>query len=202
MCIRDSVSGVKGAKVIDASSQTVIPGLIDAGGTAGTRAEALVPGFGAGQGSSGAGKTADFRLADSIDPRDPSLMELVRAGITTVLITPPSAGQVSALKLAAADPAKALFRPYAAQFFTKSSSKTLKSAKAYHDSWIQFDKKKEAAAAIPPATPKCTTASILEELFDRKAIPSLNIARINAPSIPVNANAMAFVGSQPESLTS
>ena len=141
------VSGVKGAKVIDASSQTVIPGLIDAGGMAGTRAEALVPGFGAGQGSSGAGKTADFRLADSIDPRDPSLMELVRAGITTVLITPPSAGQVSALKLAAADPAKALIRPYAAQYFTKSSSKTLKSAKAYHDSWIQFDKKKEAAAA-------------------------------------------------------
>lgn len=138
-------AGEKGAKIIDASTRTVIPGLIDAGGTAGTRAESLVPGFRAGQGSSGAGKAADFRLADSIDPRDPALMELVRAGITTVLITPPSAGQVSALKLAAGNPDKALIKPYAAQYFTKSSAKTLKSAKTYHDSWIQFDKKKEAA---------------------------------------------------------
>ena len=72
-------------------------------------------------------------------------MELVKAGITTVLITPPGAGQVSALKLAAADPAEAVLKPYAAQYFTKSSSNTLKTAKSYHDSWVKFEQKKEAA---------------------------------------------------------
>ena len=138
-------TGEKAARVIDASSQTVIHGLIDAGGTAGTRAESLVPSLRVGKGSSGAGKAAGFRLVDSIDPGDPALMELVKAGITTVLITPPGAGQVSALKLAAADPAEAVLKPYAAQYFTKSSSKTLKTAKSYHDSWVKFEQKKEAA---------------------------------------------------------
>jgi len=65
-------------EVIDASACTVIPGLIDAGGTAGLRAEALAPGFGARGGESGAAAGATLRLVESIDPRDPSLLDLLR----------------------------------------------------------------------------------------------------------------------------
>ena len=177
----------KAVRVIDASSQTVIPGLIDAGGTAGSRAESLVPGFDAAPGSAGAGKAADFRLVDSIDPRDPALMELVRAGITTALIAPPVAGQVSALKLAANDPAAAVIKPYAAQYFSKSSSKTLKAAKAYHDSWVAFEKKKEAAekkgAEFKDKAPKLKEAYEPYRALFTGAVPAL-VEAPNAASVP------------------
>lgn len=175
------------ARVIDASAQTVIPGLIDAGGTAGVRAEALAPSFGATQGSSGSGKSADFRLVDSIDRRDPALMELVRAGITTALITPPTAGQVSALKLAASDPSKAVIRPYAAQYFSKSSSKTLKTAKAYHDSWVKFEQKKQAAEKkgeeFKDKAPKLQDAYEPYRALFKGEVPAL-VEASNAASVP------------------
>ena len=177
----------KAARVIDASSQTVIPGLIDAGGTAGARAESLAPGFDAAPGSAGAGKAADFRLVDSIDPRDPALMELVRAGITTALIAPPSAGQVSALKLAARDPAAAVIKPYAAQYFSRSSSKTLKTAKAYHDSWVAFEKKKAAAekkgAEFKDKAPKLQAAYEPYRALFKGDVPAL-VEASNAASVP------------------
>ncbi|MCH2363732.1 MAG: amidohydrolase family protein, partial [Planctomycetes bacterium] len=135
----------------------------------------------------GAGKAADFRLVDSIYPRDPALMELVRAGITTALIAPPAAGQVSALKLAANDPAAAVIKPYAAQYFSKSSSKTLKAAKAYHDSWVAFEKKKEAAekkgAEFKDKAPKLTEAYEPYRALFTGAVPAL-VEAPNAASVP------------------
>jgi imidazolonepropionase-like amidohydrolase len=139
----------KAAKVIDASGFTIVPGMIDAGGTAGLRAENLTPGYGARSGSSGAASSAALRLVDSIDPTDPSLDVLIRAGITTAIIMPPSgrdvSGQVSVLKLRAADPTKAVIEPYAALHFGGVSSRTLKSAKAYHDSWKKWEAKRDKA---------------------------------------------------------
>jgi len=139
----------KAAKVIDASGLTIVPGMIDSGGTAGLRAEDLSPGHGARAGSSGATSSASLRLVDSIDPQDPSLSVLIRAGITTAVITPPPgrdvSGQVSVLKLGAADPDRAVIEPFAALHFGGVSSRTLKSAKAYHDSWKKWEAKRDEA---------------------------------------------------------
>jgi imidazolonepropionase-like amidohydrolase len=146
------LEGIDRAKrVIDASACTVVPGLIDASGTAGLRAETLSPGFGAAAGTAGAAANAALRLAESIDPREPSLRELVRAGITTAVIAPPPAGevsgQVSVLKLAAVEPARALVKPYAALAFGSASSRVLKAAKAYHDAWAKWEEKRDEAKA-------------------------------------------------------
>ena len=139
----------KAKKVIDAVGSTVIPGLIDAGSPAGLRAAQHAPSFSVGDGGWGASSSAALRLADSIDPRDPSLRPLVRAGFTTAMITPNRgrdvSGQISAFKLAAKDTSKAIVKPYAALHFGALSSRTLKSAKDYHDSWEKWEDKRDAA---------------------------------------------------------
>ncbi|MEM7230863.1 MAG: amidohydrolase family protein [Planctomycetota bacterium] len=167
-------------KVVDASALTVMPGLIDAGSTVGTHVEQLNTPFRASSGTAGGSGASTFRLADSVNPNDPAFADLLRAGVTTVLIAPevsrsrsrgaPSGtvingrfipfsaprssssgsaikGQISALKLAARDPSKAVFRKYAAMLFGSTSTSTVKKAKAYHDGWEKFEKAKKAAEA-------------------------------------------------------
>jgi len=141
----------KVARAIDATSWTVVPGWIDAGGTAGLRVDDLSPGFGARVGEGGASSSATLRLVDSIDPRDPSLRDLVRAGFTTAIIAPPPgrdvSGQVSALKLAAANPAAAVISSYAALAFGGVSGRTLKSAKDYDDAIKKWEAARDEAKA-------------------------------------------------------
>ena len=173
------------ARVVDATGTTVIPGLIDAGGTAGLRAEQLSPGFGAAPGASGAARGSKLRLVDSIDPDDPALFELVRAGITTAVIVPPptrgASGQVAVLKLRAADPKKAVLEDYAAMYFGGASSRTLKQAKEYHEAWTKYEaakakfdakpgKKDASKAPKPPSVSE--TQNAYRPLF-RRDVPAL-----------------------------
>lgn len=135
------------ARVIDARQRTVVPGLIDCGSSVGTHAESLLPPASVGSGGSGGRGAATFRLADSVDPEDPALRDLLQSGITTVLIAPESggtvSGQISALKVAARDPEKAFLRRYAAMLFGGTSSTLLKKAKAYHDAWKKYEESQE-----------------------------------------------------------
>ena len=138
------------ARVVDAQDRTVVPGFIDCGSTAGTHADSLAPTGVVGSGGSGGKGGATFRLAQSVDPEDPALREMARAGITCVLISPEGGaavrGQISALKVAAADPKKAVLKEYAAMLFGATSTSLLKKAKAYHDDWKKYEVSKKQAA--------------------------------------------------------
>lgn len=82
-----------GMPVIDASRQTVVPGLIDAHSHLGLHADAdpvsLTPP--APTTGTASGRT---KLLDGLEPNDPAFGEALRAGVTTVLLAPPAAGQV------------------------------------------------------------------------------------------------------------
>ncbi len=143
-----------GASVIDATAEVVVPGFIDAGTAAGARAEALAVQAAAQAGSSGAGGRSTFRLADAIDPRDPALRDLVRAGITTVLITPepssPIAGQVTAWKLSWKARDEVTIKAYAGLVLRNDvQPQELKKAKEYHERWKTYESKTPREGEAP-----------------------------------------------------
>ncbi|MFP4497993.1 MAG: amidohydrolase [Vulcanimicrobiota bacterium] len=99
--IGQNVSIPEGFETIDATKNQVLPGMIDAH----THLGVMVDGVGQ-EGSDGNEMSNPFtphlRALDAIDPFDPTFNEVLRVGITTVMIMPGSAntigGQCSVLK--------------------------------------------------------------------------------------------------------
>lgn len=139
------------AIVVDASNEVIVPGFIDSGTSVGARAEVLVAEAAALSGAAGGGGRSTFRLADAIEPRDPSLMEPLRRGITTVAILPdpsvPIAGQVTVWKLKGGSREEATIRSFAGLVIrTDVQAQELKKAKEYHERWKAYELKPQGDA--------------------------------------------------------
>lgn len=140
-----------GAKILDASREVVVPGFIDCGTSAGARAESLVVEGAAGSGSLGGAGRATFRLADAVDPRDPTFAELRGQGITTIALAPepiaPVSGQVSVWKLNGGTREEATLRSFAGLLLrTDLPPQELKKAREYHDRWKAYEAKPQGEA--------------------------------------------------------
>jgi len=137
------------AKILDASAEVVVPGFIDAATSVGAHAETLALQMTAKAGSLGGVGRSTFRLADAIDSRDPNMLELLRAGITTVLLSPepvtPVAGQIAAWKLSRKSREEVELKPYAALLLRSNVPTTLlNKAKKYHEGWKAYEAKSPA----------------------------------------------------------
>lgn len=157
------------ARVIDAREEVIVPGFIDTGTSAGTRVEARVLEALATSGASGASGRSTLRLADAIDPGDPSLLEIVRNGITTVAVTPePTAavsGQVSVWKLSGGSREEVTLRVFAGLLLRPDlPPPELKRAKEYHDRWTAYEAKSEGEAPE-----KRDELEPFRKLFEKKA---------------------------------
>lgn len=95
------VSIPENCKIIDAGGNSIFPGMIDAHTHLGVIQEGLRA-MGLDHNEKSDPITPQLRVIDAIDPFDPAFDEVMKAGITTVLITPGSAnpigGQCSVVK--------------------------------------------------------------------------------------------------------
>lgn len=137
------------ATIIDASTEVIVPGFIDAATSVGTHAETLALQTVAQAGSLGGVGRSTFRLADAIDPRDPTMLELLRAGITTVLLSPEPvtsvAGQITAWKLSRKSREEVELKSYAALLLRSNvSTAVLSKARSYHKKWKAYEGKSPA----------------------------------------------------------
>ena len=83
-----------GARVIDASNGVLIPGLIDAHSHLGLHAESEPAPLVSASPTSGSA-SARTRLLNAVTPGDSAYRDALRGGVTTVLLSPPTAGTVS-----------------------------------------------------------------------------------------------------------
>jgi imidazolonepropionase-like amidohydrolase len=82
-----------GAHVIDASNSVVMPGMLDAHTHLGLHAEADPASLDAPSATSGSA-TGRTNLLNALTPGDPSFRDALASGVTSVLIAPPTGGQV------------------------------------------------------------------------------------------------------------
>jgi imidazolonepropionase-like amidohydrolase len=138
----------RGVRVIDASRYTVVPGFIDCASSIGARAETLARQRAAGSGAAGGAGRSTYRLADAIDPRAPEIADLLRSGITTVILSPepipePAAGimgQLTAWKLSGGERRAVTVKDYAALLVGANLKEAeLKKIKKHHDDWKAWE---------------------------------------------------------------
>jgi imidazolonepropionase-like amidohydrolase len=167
-------------RVIDASGEVVIPGMIDAGSRVGVHADVLLPPLaGETRGAGAGGGRSTYRLADAIDPTDPAISAVLRRGITTAVISPDAvgsvAGQVTAMKLSGGPRSRVIIKENAGIFFTALRSEDLKRAREYHDRWTAYEKP-EAGGAKSAAPDADESYEPFRPLFQGKA-PAIIQAR-------------------------
>ena len=82
-----------GAMVIDASRSVVMPGMIDVHSHLGLHADAEPAPLNPPSATTGqtSGRT---KLVNAVNPKDPAFSEALQAGVTAILLAPPTAGQV------------------------------------------------------------------------------------------------------------
>ncbi len=130
-------------KVIDATDQVVIPGMIDAVSQLGVHSERIFPTTSRNHPSGGGGR-ATYRLYDALDPKDPDLQVVGNVGFTTVLLTPDPvgsfSGQITAIKIRGKDQDPKVVKDPVAFLMGSVSTSTLKSAQKYHETWVKYEK--------------------------------------------------------------
>ncbi|MBI4585620.1 MAG: amidohydrolase family protein [Planctomycetes bacterium] len=177
-------------ELIDASRETVIPGLIDCGCQAGLRSDSLLPEEQGGGAPAGGGRST-YRVVEAVDPQDPQLEAVLRSGITTVILTPEPAGAVSgqltALKLAGRPREQAVLKDPAGLLFASVRPAELAKAKDYHDKWAAHEKAQSEAAKGPsskespskeplPEPPQQNEEfDALRPMFDRKLLALVQV---------------------------
>lgn len=145
-----------GARVLDFGEATISPGLIDTQSHLGLRWESDEPTFGPGRAFDGPASARTAPLAAALDLEDPAFAEALRAGVTTVAVSPSASGlfcgSVSLVKTAGASREERLLAPVAAMLFSVGDLRgvsgvsdqardLLTRAKAYDTQWTAFDKR-------------------------------------------------------------
>jgi hypothetical protein len=171
----------EGVRVIDASDQVVIPGLIDAGSRVGVHVDVLVPVLSdSGQGGAGGGRST-YRLADALDPGDPAIALVLRRGITTALLSPDPlgsiSGQLTAMKLSGGPRGEVVLKEHAGLLFAGVRPEELQRGKEYHDRWSAHERALAEGKEPRPEPPALEEAlEPLRPLFEGKA-PAVVLAR-------------------------
>jgi len=188
------------ATVIDASDSVVIPGMIDIHSHLGLHWESEPIRMNPSPPISGpdSSKLRLASIANTIVPDDEAFQEVLRSGVTSVLVTPETRGLVSGngalIKLAGGSVQDMIVKEYAAVKFSMLGGSArlakiwqardlLKRAKEYADKWDEYDRKheeyehrkmtdKEGKDKEPERPKRDANLELLRGLFRRK-MPAL-----------------------------
>jgi imidazolonepropionase-like amidohydrolase len=143
------------ATVIDAAESVVIPGLIDIHSHLGLHWESEPVRMNPASPTSGSGSVRHVSITNAIKPNDEGFREVLRSGVTSVLLAPETGGLVSGnaalIKLTGDRMTDMIVKEYAAVKFSMlgSSAKMtqvwqarglLKRAKEYAEKWDQYER--------------------------------------------------------------
>ena len=146
------------ATVIDAAESVVIPGLIDIHSHLGLHWESEPVRMNPASPTSGSGGVNLVSISNAIKPNDESFRDVLRSGVTSVLLAPETGGLVSGnaalIKLTGEGTKDMIVKEYAAVKFSMlgSSAKMtqiweardlLKRAKEYAEKWDQYEREYE-----------------------------------------------------------
>jgi len=146
------------ATVIDAAESVVIPGLIDIHSHLGLHWESEPVRMNPASPTSGSGSVNLVSISNAIKPNDESFRDVLRSGVTSVLLAPETSGLVSGnaalIKLTGDRTKDMIVKEYAAVKFSMlgSSAKMtqiweardlLKRAKEYAEKWDQYEREYE-----------------------------------------------------------
>lgn len=185
-------------QVIDATDQVVIPGMIDAGSQLGLHADRIYPGRTRERPRAGGGRPG-YRLLDALDPRDPDLDVVSRAGFTTVLLTPDPvgsfSGQISAVRLRGAGKEPEVIEDPVAFLMGSVSSRSLAAAQKYHQTWEkyekdleEYEKKKAASEKKSPSAAESPEKPEKKQPEKKEAKPAEKKEEPKPPVPPVRNN--------------
>lgn len=147
-----------GAKTIDATGLTVVPGFIDFGSHLGFHLDRTDAGLRRGR-TSGIPAITTIAPSALIQPDDPAFRAVAAAGVTSILLAPETSGVCSVIKLGAGKAVVA--RDVAAMKFTvqggtggyQALKDQLAAGRKYHDDWEAYERqKREPASARDPIT--------------------------------------------------
>jgi imidazolonepropionase-like amidohydrolase len=143
------------ANVIDAAKSVVIPGLIDIHSHLGLHWESEPVRMNPASAASGSGNVNLVSITDAVKPNDEGFRDVLRSGVTSVLLAPETGGLVSGnaalIKLTGNRDKDMIVKEYAAVKFSMlgSSAKMaqiwqarelLKNAKEYAEKWDQYER--------------------------------------------------------------
>jgi imidazolonepropionase-like amidohydrolase len=185
-------------RVIDASHSVVMPGMIDAYSHLGLHADAEPAPLNPPAATTGSA-TGRTKLLNALEPNDPAFAEALHSGVTTVLIAPPTSGQVcgQALLTKTTPSGDRVVKELAAVCFNFQGGaprmsqiwnfrEMLQRAKDYtqrraayeqvHRDWVRDSKEAEAAHKTAPTEPTEVQKDEDQEMFAalfRKDVPAL-----------------------------
>lgn len=146
------------ATIVDASQSVVIPGLIDIHSHLGLHWESEPVRMNPASPTSGSGSANLVSISDAVKPNDKGFQDVLRSGVTSILLAPETGGLVSGnaalIKLAGDHMKDMVVKEYAAVKFSMlgSSAKMtriwearelLKRAKEYAEKWDEYERSYE-----------------------------------------------------------
>jgi imidazolonepropionase-like amidohydrolase len=143
------------AAIIDASQSVVIPGMIDIHSHLGLHWESEPVRLNPASSTSGSGRANMVSISDAVKPNDEGFRDVLRSGVTSVLLAPETGGLVSGnaalIKLTGDRPKDMVVKEYAAVEFSMLGSNAkmtqiwnarelLKRAKEYAEKWDEYER--------------------------------------------------------------
>jgi len=186
------------AELIDASDDVVMPGMIDIHSHLGLHADSMTVRTRSATTSSNSSQGRLASIAHAIDPNDEAFAEVLRQGVTSIMLAPKTqdlvSGNGAVIKLAGHMSEERIVKEYAAITFSMAGGSPrmakiwqardlLKRAKAYADQWDRYEEKykeyeqrkarSKPDLVEPPKQPgRDTSLELLRGLFKRE-MPAL-----------------------------
>ena len=139
-----------GAKIIDATGLTIVPGFVDVGTPLGFHVDRTDAGLRKARGP-GAPSVTTVPPSSLIDPMDPVFRSAAAAGVTAILLSPETSGVCSVVKMSGAVARDVAAIKYTAQAGTagyQALKDPLAAGRKYYDDWETYERTKRDGSAM------------------------------------------------------
>jgi imidazolonepropionase-like amidohydrolase len=144
-----------GAKIVDATGLTVVPGFVDVGSTLGFHVDRTDAGLRKSRASS-APMVTSVAPSGLIDANDPAFRSAAAAGVTSILLSPETSGVCSIIKMSGSVAREVAAIKFTAQGGTggyQALKDPLAAGRKYYDDWEAYERtRREGGSSRDPVT--------------------------------------------------